>query len=438
MPTAVPGNFPDSWFINRVREILTDQPIWKGEAVGAGDGKTGVTGIAGSRPFRTTASPILAPGVLVQAPSPGATNYGQGMTNPSPYIPTYTSAAFSPTTAPVISDGGIGGSQGGIGNTIGAVTFVDSSGIESPPVISNTLSLVAAHQVTFAAISGIPVVASPDGLTVARVNYYIVSAGASGSIGLLGSQTPVAGSVPQITFSGAVSLAQAPVIVNTDTGEIAFLAPPQAGGNVQVTYQAARIRNTQIRRALFEGMHQLHPEIYQTAIDTSLTYYPTIAEYTLPPVIQNPRQNVMRVDMVPPGSVRYSIPFSSWEVRDSGTLIISDKLGWSGGSTIQIWYNAPYSALSDLELDVVELPIYYACYRLLIDQEAARSRASDMLATTQEASASAPGHAAQIAGLYLKKFQDGKKNLQRVMPHRRQVPDRIVEASVAGAGFSWN
>ena len=83
------------------------------------------------------------------------------------------------------------------------------------------------------------------------------------------------------------------------------------------------------------------------------------------------------------------------------------------------------------------LPVYYACYKILMEQESMRTRQNDLVALTGEGG-SAPEIASATAQLWLDKFNKTKTRLAIAAPNRQTVPDRSVEVLEANTGFSWN
>src|SRR5205814_271928 len=175
-----------------------------------------------------------------------------------------------------------------------------------------------------------------------------------------------AGAVMQVgTTVHSVVYNQVPVgadVVNiqTDTGEFYWATPPETGKSILVTYQAFRYSDQQILDALMDGLQEMWPEIWLPATDTSIIFTPSFTEYTLPGQFNDPRVEIMKLEVQPPSGILISLTTGKYDRQGLTNLIMSR--GWPAGSIIRITYNAPYSTLGSLEGQVAQLPIYYACY----------------------------------------------------------------------------
>lgn len=271
--------------------------------------------------------------------------------------------------------------------------------------------------------------------------------GTKGSVTTAGSspfrlkRAPVIGAGVVATLNGAgqpVTYDGTPiagVAVVTDTGEFYFATPPAGGQPILITYQAVRYGDQQIKDALSDGMMEMWPEIWLPQTDTSILFTPSFTEYTLPAIFNDPRVEILRLEVQPPSGILISLTTGKFDRQGLTTLIMGR--GWPAGSTIRITYNSPYVNLSDLEQQVEQLPVYYATYKLLMDQETMRTRQNDLVAMTGEGS-SAPEVSSKTAQLWLTRFETAKKHLAMRAPIRGVVPDRSVEMLESGVGFSWN
>ena len=270
--------------------------------------------------------------------------------------------------------------------------------------------------------------------------------GVQGSVTVAGSKpwrlkrAPI--SNPIITLDGAaqaVVLDVTPigtqVAFNTEQGEFYTVAPTATGHTLAVTYQASRYSDTQILEALKDGLAEMWPEIWVPVTDTSLMTSPMFTEYTLPAQFNDPRVYPTMVEVQPPSGILVSLPTGMWRIQGETTLVL--LRGYPAGSVIRITYNGQYANLSDLEGQVVQLPVYYANYKILLDQESMRTRSNDLAALTGENGA-APEIAAKTAGLWLQRFQSGVQRLAVAPPVVLMVPGRSVELLESGVPFSWN
>lgn len=273
--------------------------------------------------------------------------------------------------------------------------------------------------------------------------------GVKGSVTIAGSQplrlkrAPVVGAglvlslagVVQTVLYNGVPVGPTMVNINTDTGEFYWANPPAAGLSVLVTYQAFRYSDQQILDALLDGLQEMWPEIWLPATDTSILFTPSFTEYTLPNAFLDPRVEIIRLEVQPPSGILISISSGKYSRQGLTNLIMGR--GWPAGSIIRLTYNAPYLSLGALEGQVAQLPVYYACYKILMDQETMRTRANDLVQQTGEGG-SAPEVASATAQLWLDRFTKARTRLAVQAPVRAVVPDRSVEMLEAGMGFSWN
>lgn len=273
--------------------------------------------------------------------------------------------------------------------------------------------------------------------------------GIKGSVTVAGSQPFRLKRAPVVAAGAVLSLAATnqTVIYNgipgpgsfvnivTDTGEFYWATPPLTGQSILVTYQAFRYSDQQILDALNDGLQEMWPQIWLPATDTSLLFTPSFTEYTLPAQFNDPRIEIIKLEIQPPSGILVSISTGQYDRQGLTNLIM--KRGWPAGSIIRLTYNAPYSSLGALEGQVSQLPIYYACYKILMDQESMRTRQNDLVALTGEGG-SAPEIASATAQLWLDRFNKGVQRLAVPPPTRIDVPDRSVEMVEARTGFTWN
>lgn len=220
------------------------------------------------------------------------------------------------------------------------------------------------------------------------------------------------------------------VNIVTETGEVIFATAPTTG-TCSVTYKAVRYSDTQVMDALTQGMLLLWPEVWNPQTDkVSIQLSPSQLEYGLPAVFQDQRVVLLEVEYVPPSGITQSFRTGLWRIRQdiqTPLLIFSDRLLWSfAGSSCVLTYAQPFNSLGSIPTIASYLPCYYACSKLLLDQETMRARADDIPALTGEG-AQQPGTAANTATYWLQRFQEELHKMQIDAPARRTIGDRAVE-----------
>ena len=209
------------------------------------------------------------------------------------------------------------------------------------------------------------------------------------------------------------------VEIVSDTGEIIFNAAPPVG-NLNITYQATRFSDTQILNALQDGMKAMYPQVWQLAQDTSLAPSSVLYEYTLPAAFADMRVVLMEVELRVPNIP--VIPFKKYKRwKRVGPLALAFMDRFSPAGVIRLNYNAPYNALSDLEPIAMHLPCYYAMMLLLKEQEAMRTRATEMVPQTGEGGVKS-GDAMATSRDWKDLFEAELERLGRPQPIRPDVP----------------
>jgi hypothetical protein len=258
-----------------------------------------------------------------------------------------------------------------------------------------------------AALSGIPT-------NVTSVRYYLLPVSAASSTGgFVGNLTPVGGVTSTLTLSSGGN-GTLNVAINSDTGEIIFPVAPVVG-TLSATYQSIRYSDTQILDALKEGLQAMWPEIWQEQIDTSLTPTPYAYEYTLPTVFNDPRVEILKVEIRDPNVIVVPYRKVFRYTRVSQQILALTDLLYSPAGNIRLHYNAPYGALSDTEPQVMHLPVYFALGRLLADQEAMRSRQDELVPLTGEGG-SQSGVAQQTSSYWFALYEREKRRFAREVP----------------------
>jgi hypothetical protein len=409
VPTPNPNGNPDSFFINWIRRKLRDQPAGFAQTIPT-TGTDGVLIVAGAKPYRTQRAPILIGSVVLSAPSPanaGITGYGA----------VYSTVGVAPP-APVVADGGAGGALAA-GTYQMFWTYVYAAGEGPPSPLSNAVTIVANHLLQTQAIVGLVPV------TAIGIRTYLLPTSAAASVGgYLGFQDPLN---PPTGYGGrsfnAAGNGILAVLINPDTGEIIFPAAP-AAGNLSITYQATRFADQQVLDALKDGMQAMYPTIWQLAFDTSLIPSPVFYEYTLPAVFADMRVTLQNVELrVPNITVIPYKRYKRWSRPNPLTLAFMDRFSPAG--TIRLSYNAPYSTLSDVDPVAMHLPCYYAMSLLLKEQEAMRTRATEMVPVTGEGG-SKSGDATATSRDWKDLFDAELDRLGRPSPNRPD-PQQVYE-----------
>lgn len=226
------------------------------------------------------------------------------------------------------------------------------------------------------------------------------------------------------------------VNIITDTGEVIFNTAPGTG-TMAVTYQAVRYSDAQILDALTDGLNLLWPEIWNPSINTTqISVSPTQFEYPLQSIFADPRVILRDVEFAPPsGIVRY-YRTSLWrQVQDTvAPLLVFSRLP-PVASTVRLSYVQPFVALADPPTQVMNVPVYYALARLLLDQETMRGRSDDLPPQVGEVGL-APGNALNTSQYWLQQFSSQLTRFSMSEPARLSVISRAVEQ--LGLSNFWN
>lgn len=219
------------------------------------------------------------------------------------------------------------------------------------------------------------------------------------------------------------------VNVNTDTGEVIFNTAPTANGTMAVTYQSTRFTDDQILDALYDGMNNLYPHVWNPKTDTTTLSIisPIQFEYGLDIIFGDERTIILDVEYSPPDGVVQFFRTSMWRQTmdvQNPKLIFSDLPPVA--STVRLTYTKTFQSLGEVPSQVVHLCKYYALAFLMGTQEAMRTRADDLPAVTAE-SASPAGSSLQTAAWWLQQFQQQLEQFSQNEPARATVMNRTVE-----------
>lgn len=196
--------------------------------------------------------------------------------------------------------------------------------------------------------------------------------------------------------------------LNPDTGEIIFNAAPANANALLFTYQVVKWRDLTIMTALYAGMRAMFPHVGKTYVDTTVSVQVNKWDYALPSWAQDPRSQVIRVEVIDPdiATEQYTdSPSLVWYRVGSNLLHVRNSQAYSAVGRFRITGWGPYLELKDLEPQLYHLPIWYACGTLLMKSEGPRLREDTMIPITQEG-ARPPLANIQAGAAYLKLFWD--------------------------------
>lgn len=207
------------------------------------------------------------------------------------------------------------------------------------------------------------------------------------------------------------------VLVNYENGELTFGAAPASGtNNVLWAYQKVKWTDQAILNALMAGLRAMFPKVGKEYVDTSVTIQVVKWDYQVPVWAQSPGSEIYGVEVQPAGiSVVPFRPLAApdWDRIGVNTLHIPESQMYPPNSILRITGRGPYLKLGDLEPQLYELPILYACFSLLAKEEAVRLRDDRMAAASSEG-AHAPGQMTNTSGFYKKMFDQELDKVRRV------------------------
>lgn len=218
------------------------------------------------------------------------------------------------------------------------------------------------------------------------------------------------------------------VNVNTDTGEIDFNSAPAAGGTLAVTYQSTRFTDDQITDALYEGMNNLWPEIWNPQTDSqSLSIISPIQfEYALNAIFGDQRTIILDIEYSPPPFFQF-FRTSMWRqtLDIANPKLIFAKLP-PIASLVRMTYTQTFQVLGAMPTQMQHLAKYYAIGFLMALGETMRARADDLPAQTTE-NANPPGTSLTAAAWWLQQYDAQLQRFGMTEPARMTVMNRTVE-----------
>lgn len=218
------------------------------------------------------------------------------------------------------------------------------------------------------------------------------------------------------------------VNINTDTGELLFPSPPAANGTLAATYQSTRFTDDQVLDALYEGMQNLYPHVWNPKTDTvSLSIISPIQfEYALDMIFGDQRTMILDLEYSPPPYFQY-FRTSMWRQTmdiQNPVLIFADLPPIA--SKVRLTYAKTFASLGEVPSQVQHLCKYYALALLCGLQETMRTRSDDIKAQTQE-DAAPSGMSLQTSSWWMQQFEQQLDRFSQNEPARVTVMNRAVE-----------
>lgn len=206
------------------------------------------------------------------------------------------------------------------------------------------------------------------------------------------------------------------VLVNLNTGELTFAAPPPANDTLQFSYQFCKWRDYSIETALYAGLRAMFPRVGRTYTDTSVNITVNQWDYTLPIWAQDPRSRIFNLEIRDPGiSIEpYRQVSGGFHRVDLTTIHIPQAQAYSPVANLRMVGWGPYLTLGDLEPQLYHLPVWYALSVLLPKKESYRLRQDTAVPLTQEGGQQ-PGLLTQTGEYYHQRFEEELERLSRVM-----------------------
>lgn len=207
------------------------------------------------------------------------------------------------------------------------------------------------------------------------------------------------------------------IVVDWETGWVFWdVAPASGTNNVQFRKSKTRWRDERMLEALYNGLKEMFPKVWQRATDTSITLQVNQWDYTLPQVFRDPRVRVLDVEVqsIPNAYERFH-PIQNYRRVGPNIIQFPQSQYYTPGSIVRVSYNAPYESLGDLEPQLEMLPLYYAKGYLLSNRETVRVR-FDQSTTTQNESSNPPGISQNSGEYWFRKFYQTLDSLKRPLP----------------------
>lgn len=209
------------------------------------------------------------------------------------------------------------------------------------------------------------------------------------------------------------------VLVNYDTGELTFGTVPASSAPIALVYQTCTWRDRTILTALYAGLRRMFPRVGKLHTDTTIPIQVNVWEYALPPWAQDPRSQILRLQVRDP-----DIPTQDWkdifkyERVGPGMLRVPSSQRFSPAARLRVIGWGPYLELGDLEPQLYHLPIWYAAGTLLLKKAALQARSDSMPAVEQ--GAQRVTDQASLGQLYMQQFDAAMQEMERAPgPGRR-------------------
>ena len=227
------------------------------------------------------------------------------------------------------------------------------------------------------------------------------------------------GGAPQTVVTSRTGLGAGQVYIDYETGWMFFGSAPGAGSNnIQIRCSKVRWRDIKLKQALYAGMAAMFPRLWQKKVDqSSITLQVNQWDYPLPGSDwADPRTRLysVEVQLVPNSYERFQ-PMQIWRRAGFNILHIPYSQQYPPGGILRLEWAGPYSALSDLEPQVRQLPLWYAKGYLLSNRETVRTR-FDQANVTQGEQANPPGSSQNAGAFFMRQFEQELVRMTKPMP----------------------
>jgi hypothetical protein len=202
--------------------------------------------------------------------------------------------------------------------------------------------------------------------------------------------------------------------VEPETGYVYFQSASATAG-VTINHYKVRWTNRRLINTLYAGLKSMFPRVWQRktfVFQTAINQW----EYQLSNDFIDPRCHPFRVESqeIPFSTTPY-IQINNWRMVGLNMIKIPWSQEMSPGSNVRVHYAAPYNSLSELEPQVLHLPLTYAKGRLLMDKEILRVRFD--LGPVAQNEQQSPVGTMQNAGLFfMQQFNSELERIARPLP----------------------
>lgn len=210
-----------------------------------------------------------------------------------------------------------------------------------------------------------------------------------------------------VPWANRFDLAADQVAVNYDNGQLVLNPVPAQGSTLIAGYSRVKNTDQKILTQLHAGLRAMNGlGLQRTFVDQSITLQQLVYDYPLPNWALSPKvgriQKVEVVRILIPGEDYFQI--TNWNRIGQDQIHIPDSQRWAPTGKLRITGTGPYTALGDLEPDLVHLPVIYAVGMLHLKKESRRLR-TDTAAMTRDQGAVLPGTNANYGKDLLAEFR---------------------------------